>query len=647
MAEEGKASLLEAIADTFEKVDKYVGIIAAIIAALTFSQGNRIVSYAFVVIGYVLIALFLWRVITQKSVVKRLIPTPRPLPEKREYSYSRSQRWIAGIALAVLTLFSSGWVGVNGWRDYQEREGLLFPRAEENELLVIIAQFDNRSTKGIDPTQRIYDRLCKELEEAGITNARLEIAPEITDLNEAREIGKLHGAIFVIWGWFDDVGFRSYFTPVGEEPFILRGMELEEVSLEPPGDFSLYIREGLPAQMAYFSTLTIGQVYYWDDKFQEALSAFSRAIENAHQSDTSEGLADVYFIRGFIHQGPLRDPKQAIPDYDKALELQPDDAEACCNRGTAYYFIGEHELAIADYDRAIQLNPALALPHNNRGVVYTGEGDWDQAIKDFDKAIQLRPDFVLAHYNRGLGYYYQGNYGQAIDDFTRAIELTPEDAEAYVGRGTAHIAKGNHDQAITDLNKAIELKPDLAEAYKNRGIAYSLNGYYEQAIADLNKAIELKPDDAEAYNNRGVAYTDKGDYDRAIADLNKAIELKSDLAEAYNSRAVAYGLKGAYDQAIADCDKAIKLKHDYAQAYANRGLAYAGKGEYDLAIADYDRAIELKPDYTPAYYSRGLARKMKGEKEEAIRDFERFLELSRDEYWRKEAEKQLRELRGQ
>jgi len=579
MAEEERASPLETIADIFEKVDKYVGIIIAIIAALTFSRGDRVVSYIFVGIGYILLASFLWRVIAQKSVVKRLIPTPRPLPEKREYRYPRSQRWIARIALVVLTLFSFGWVGVNGWRDYQAREGLLFPRAKENELLVIIAQFDNRSTKGIDPTQRIYDRLRKELEEAGITTARLEIAPEITNLDEAREIGGRHEAIFVIWGWFDDVGFTPNFTIVKEKEFVLKGMELEEVSVEPPKDFSLYIREGLPAQMAYFSTLTIGQLYYWDEKFEEALSAFDRAIENAQQGGTSEGLADVYFYRGYIHQVPLDDPKAAIADYDKAIELRPDLAKAYNNRGVAHADKGEYDLAIADYDKAIELKHDNAEAYNNRGLAYDDKGEYDLAIANYDRAIELRPDYADAYNNRGVTYAHKGEY----------------------------------DLAIADYDRAIELKPGLAEAYVNRGAAYYHKGEYDRAIADFDKAIELKPDNAEAYNNRGLAYTFKREYDLAIADFDKAIELRPDLVE----------------------------------AYSNRGGAYTFKREYDLAIADFDRAIEMRPDLVEAYYGRGFVHKMRGEKESAIRDFERVLELSEDEYWRKEAEEQLRELRGQ
>lgn len=407
-----------------------------------------------------MIASFLWRVITQKSVVRRAIATVRPLPEKREYVYSRSQRRIAGIALVILTLFSLGWVGVSGWRDYQAREGLLFPKAKENELLVIIAQFDNRSTKGIDPTQRIYDRLCKELEEAGITNARLEIAPQITDLNEAREIGERHGATFVIWGWFDDVGFTPNFTIVRERPFLLKDVELEEVPLEPPRDFSLYVREGLPAQMAYFSTLTIGQVYYWDAKFEEALGAFDRAIENTQQGGSSEGLADVYFYRGYIHQLPLDDPQAAIADYNKAIELKPDYSNVYFGRAVAYATKGDYDRAITDYDQVIRLQPDNADAYYNRGFVYYDKGDYDHAIADYSQAIQLKPDYAEAYVNRAVVYATKGDYDRAIADFDRTIELEPDYATPYYGRGLIHRMRGEKEEALRDLKRFLELSED-------------------------------------------------------------------------------------------------------------------------------------------------------------------------------------------
>ena len=56
--------------------------------------------------------------------------------------------------------------------------------------------------------------------------------------------------------------------------------------------------------------------------------------------------------------------ERAIENYNKAIELDPNDADAYNNRGLAYYYLEEYERAIEDYNKAIELNPNYA--YNNR-----------------------------------------------------------------------------------------------------------------------------------------------------------------------------------------------------------------------------------------------------------------------------------------
>ena len=184
----------------------------------------------------------------------------------------------------------------------------------------------------------------------------------------------------------------------------------------------------------------------------------------------------------------------------------------------------EYDKAIVNFTKAIDLNPNYAEAHKNRGVAYRLKGEFDHAIKDFTKAIDLNPNYAEAHKNRGVAYRLKGEFDHAIKDFTKAIDLNPNYAEAHNNRGLGYNdGKGQYDKAIVDLTDAIKLKPDFAEAYNNRGVAYNSKDEYDKAIVDFTKAIELNPSIAEAYNNRGVAYNSKDEYDKAIADFTKAI----------------------------------------------------------------------------------------------------------------------------
>ena len=80
---------------------------------------------------------------------------------------------------------------------------------------------------------------------------------------------------------------------------------------------------------------------------------------------------------------------EAIADYDRAIELKPDYAEAYNNRGIANRILECHSEAIADYNRAIELKPDFAEAYNNRGVAYDSLGDKEKARRDFLKAKEL------------------------------------------------------------------------------------------------------------------------------------------------------------------------------------------------------------------------------------------------------------------
>ncbi|MFZ0932657.1 MAG: tetratricopeptide repeat protein [Syntrophobacteraceae bacterium] len=250
--------------------------------------------------------------------------------------------------------------------------------------------------------------------------------------------------------------------------------------------------------------------------------------------------------------------------YDHSLEVSPSHI-MYCNRGVAYEALGNHRQAISDYEKAIELAPGRTEPYNNRGIAYDRLGNHRQAISDYNRAIEIYPEYAAAYGNRGTAYSGLGEYRQAISDFDRATEINPELAWAYNGRGMAYGKLGNHRQAISDFDRAIEIKPEYAEPYNNRGVVYDLLGNNRQAISDYDRAVEIDPDYADAYYNRGVAYAELGDHRQAISDYDRAIEIKPDYADAYNNRGVAYARFGNRSQAIEDLQKAARLDNKDAK----------------------------------------------------------------------------------
>ena len=138
----------------------------------------------------------------------------------------------------------------------------------------------------------------------------------------------------------------------------------------------------------------------------------------------------------------------------------PDDtATSYYNRGVAYSNGGDLDSAISDYDKAIAIDPSDAQYFYNRGWAYQGKSDYDRAIRDYDKALALDPKKTEAYFNRGSAYAQKGKPGRAIEDYNRVIALTPRDSLIYGKRGSAYMDLRRYDLAVADFRKSLSIDP--------------------------------------------------------------------------------------------------------------------------------------------------------------------------------------------
>ncbi|MFH1226517.1 MAG: tetratricopeptide repeat protein [Planctomycetota bacterium] len=366
----------------------------------------------------------------------------------------------------------------------------------------------------------------------------------------------------------------------------------------------------------------IGYAHKDKKKWDKAYDYFTKAIK------ATPTLAYSYYARAEIIENIYGKPKEAIPDLEKVLELDPNSHIGWYAKGCIEAAKIQYDEAIKSYNKAIELYPEYGWAYINRGAAYSNKGEWDKAIADYSKGIELNPKFVTSYYNRGVAYNKKGEWDKAVADYTRTIELDPKHAGAYCGRGSVYDGKNELDKAIADYDRAIELDPRYTQARCNRGNAYSKKGELDKAIADYNRAIELDPGYTEAYSNLGVTCEQKGDLDKAIEYYTRAIELDPRHTQARCNRGNAYSRKGEWDKAIADYNRAIELDPRYAPVYCNRGRIYYQKGALEQAIADWTKAIELDPKEMTSYCNRGVAYNNRKEFEKAMADFKKVLEFA-------------------
>ena len=107
-----------------------------------------------------------------------------------------------------------------------------------------------------------------------------------------------------------------------------------------------------------------------------------------YSTETNRLSAHEWFERG-IAKGQLQNYRGALKDFNKAIELNPDFAQAYNTRGWAKRGLHNYKGALEDFDKAIRLKPNHARAYNNRGATKLDLKDYNGAMEDFNKAIEL------------------------------------------------------------------------------------------------------------------------------------------------------------------------------------------------------------------------------------------------------------------
>ena len=197
--------------------------------------------------------------------------------------------------------------------------------------------------------------------------------------------------------------------------------------------------------------------------------------------------------------------------------------------------------AINDYTRIIDLEPQIANHYIERGRLYKISQNTDKANLDFDKAISLEPKNIIGYFERALLNGTLKRYDKSILDYEKIIAISNSKFNAtdnlgvvYNNIGYTYVQLEEYDKALPLINKALELMPNYDYVWGARGELFYKRGEYKKAIADLTKSIDLyekgdtygnNTSQSLPYFNRANSLIKINKIKDACLDLNKAIKL--------------------------------------------------------------------------------------------------------------------------
>jgi tetratricopeptide (TPR) repeat protein len=162
--------------------------------------------------------------------------------------------------------------------------------------------------------------------------------------------------------------------------------------------------------------------------------------------------------------------------------------------GDSKHNMGDELAAIPDYQRAIELDPNFAMAYARLGTVYSNLGQTRSSEENRQKAFELRDRasereklYIMSHY-----YADSGQLDKGITALELYRQTYPRDSVPYNNLANIYNQLGQFDNALENAKRAVELDPDMLSGYENLSEAYVGLNRTEEARATVNSALQRK-----------------------------------------------------------------------------------------------------------------------------------------------------------
>ena len=264
-----------------------------------------------------------------------------------------------------------------------------------------------------------------------------------------------------------------------------------------------------------------------------------QAIAKAAPTENVEAYD--YYLRGrqYFHTFRRTGMQFSRRMYERAIELDPGFALAYSGIADACAFLymywdgSKANLDAADSAsrKALELDPELAEAHASRGFALSLSRQYEPAREHFEKAIKLNPKLYEAHYLYARACFQEGKLEEAIKHYEEAARVRPEDYQALLLLQSPLNSLGRTDEAIAVLRRGLqvaerhlELNPDDARALYLGGSALVQLGERERALDWASRAYAIDPEDSGVLYNVACCYSLLGMKDEALKCLERAIQ---------------------------------------------------------------------------------------------------------------------------
>jgi serine/threonine-protein kinase len=355
------------------------------------------------------------------------------------------------------------------------------------------------------------------------------------------------------------------------------------------------------AYESYLKALGYIQRYDKPGNLDLAVSALQSAVQTDPRFALGYAeLGEAYRIKNQLDPNP-KWIDQVSANCEKAVQLDDHLPATYVTLGRLHSSQGKNELALDEFQKALQVNPRNADAIMGVAGIYEHMGRTADAEANYQRAAALRPDYWDGYNSLGWFYYRQGRSADAVAQFRRVVELTPDNAAGYSNLAAALIDLGD-PKALTEaeaaLKKSIQLGPNYP-AYGNLGNLYYTEKRYAEAAQITRKALELNDKDWAVWDNLLMSYQwlhDEQDTrsvrEKTLALLEPYVSSHSHDAPAESRLSTLEAESGQRDKSLRHAEAALALAPKDPNVLADLAATYEALGDRTQALKYVQQSLE-------------------------------------------------------
>ncbi|WP_432473193.1 tetratricopeptide repeat protein [Amphritea sp. HPY] len=220
-----------------------------------------------------------------------------------------------------------------------------------------------------------------------------------------------------------------------------------------------------------------------------ALFQFIRAYELDDQNSVAlVSIAEIHYQR--------RNYQTSYLAYQKALAVNPEQADAHTGSGMILLHRKQYTLAQESFNRAIELylkqqqaGQPLVEAYTGLGIIHDIYGRYEQARLNYTAATSIAPDSPVVLNNLGYSFYMQEKWPEAENTFARALQADNQYQPAWKNLGLTYARQEKYVAALDALEQVM----NSSQAYNDIGYICMISQRYNRAAYFFRKAISESP----------------------------------------------------------------------------------------------------------------------------------------------------------